>query len=78
MFHIAFVKAKRELIHIPVKALFTRMMIDAVQPALQYGPHAFYSICVNIPLANVLPRAVTDGFMVVLSGVSAPGTDWAD
>ena len=69
--HVAIVEAKRELIHIPVKVFFTRMMIDAVQPAFQYGPHAFYSICVNISFANVLTCAVTDGFMVVQEATNA-------
>src|SRR6267154_3613451 len=46
-FDISTVQAEGELIHVPAKMLVAHLVIDAIMPALEECPNAFYTVCMD-------------------------------
>jgi hypothetical protein len=61
---VAFVQPERELIDVSKEMLGTRVMVDAMQPALQDSPNALDRVCMS-GSALILARAVVDGLVPV-------------
>lgn len=62
--NVAVVQAERKFINITAQMLVARMVIDAMQTALQHGPNAFDAVGAHA-ISDVLARTVVDGFVSI-------------
>src|SRR5260370_18420490 len=60
---VAFVQPERKFINVPAKMLWTRVMVDADQPALQDRENALDAVGRYV-VADEFGSAVVDGFMI--------------
>src|SRR5574337_313432 len=57
---VPLVQPEGELVDVPAKVLLARLVVDAMNPALQDGPHGLNAVSVDA-IADVFARAVVDG-----------------
>jgi hypothetical protein len=67
---VAFVQAERKFVNVTVQTLRAGVMIDADQPALQYGKDAFDAVRRHV-FANIFASAVIHRVVVVSREVNA-------